>query len=532
MKKIIYTLLPLFCGISLVACNGGGNTAPTQNNTPTDTRLSNVNLATKILPLETLNQYPLVAGESLITAESLELTYETLFCQLKTDESDSSKSILLSNDKCQADIAWIASQAGTANFNLNNQPIKNNPLSITGVTFESITYQTALPSGAAVTVSGGLILPVLTDTTKIKGVIMYFHGTTFDKSTVGSNYESDGEVRAAAAVFATQGYIVVLPDYVGQGVDWADVHPYVLYPKISVQTALDMLVAVKPIIQKTYSPTAPLKLFSAGYSEGGAYSLWFNSVIQNKPSSLDSFYTLTHSVGMEGAYSASDVTNGFLFKDVVKDITNTYNIQDQGLTNMVKPLLTADALLSYTTYNVNSNYDQVFNMSFFNMTCGSGCNVNSESLNIQTAFALPNTMIAQQLLLSAESQTANGATYPSGLVDMSTSSKNSINSLVSPTLLGAGHKGLMAIMTAADVNLGGLPNRSVSIISLEHDSVVSRNNFDWLLKTYPNQIKTNILLPEDNIQVVSPLDGKYHSVDHLNALTYEFLYAVNIFNSY
>jgi len=540
MKKITQTILTTLFGTLLVACNNGGNSTPSSATPPTtsDIRLSDINLATQILPLKTLDAYPMNANlksspnaATFISAESLELTYETLFCQLKTDESNPSKSVLISNPQCQADIAWIKNQAGTANFDLNSQPILNNPLGITGVTFESITYTTALPSGANVTVSGGLVLPQLTDPTKIKGVVTYFHGTTFNKSLAGSNYESDGEVKAVTAVFASQGYIVVLPDYVGQGVDWQNVHPYVLYPKISVQAALDMLEAVKPIIQSTYATTAPIKLFSAGYSEGGAYSLWFNSMIQNSPSILDPFYKLTHSVGMEGAYSVSNVTNGYLFNDVVKDDANTYNIQDQGLTNLVKPLLTADALLSYATYSLNSNYSQVFNMNFFNMTCGKDCNVNSQNLNIQTAFALPDTMIASQLLNSAVSQSANGKTYPS-LDTLIVSPINSIDSLVDSALISSGNPSLMSVMQAADVNLTGMANNSVSIISLNQDSVVVRNNYDWLLQAYPNQIKTSILIPESNIQVLSPFDSTYHSVDHLNGLTYEYLYAVNIFNSY
>ncbi|MBK9609353.1 MAG: hypothetical protein IPO58_24175 [Betaproteobacteria bacterium] len=80
-----------------------------------------------------------------------------------------------------------------------------------------------------------------------------------------------------------------------------------LYPKATAQTAVDMLTAVKPRIQNHYATTDAdrLKLFSTGYSEGGAYSLWFYVYIDN----------------------------------VGKSNGNTYQIQTQATTNMVKPFV-------------------------------------------------------------------------------------------------------------------------------------------------------------------------------------------------
>jgi hypothetical protein len=78
----------------------------------------------------------------------------------------------------------------------------------------------------------------------------------------------------------------------------------------------------------------------------------------------------------------------------------------------------------------------------------------------------------------------------------------------------------------------------VSIISLDKDSVVTPNNYTALLAAYPSKIRYAWLLPESNLQVVSPfsyyIGSKpiYVNVDHMQALIFEFLYALNIFNQY
>jgi len=85
-------------------------------------------------------------------------------------------------------------------------------------------------------------------------------------------------------------------------------------------------------------PINNLNLFTVGYSEGGAYSLWFNTYTQNTNPApitpLNTFYTLKHSVGLEGAYNTSAVTADFLFDDVDLSNGNDYNIQTQSLTNL------------------------------------------------------------------------------------------------------------------------------------------------------------------------------------------------------
>ncbi len=558
MKKTVLCILTGAALCLLPACGGDNSPASTYANLQT-AQLDNPELATRILPVDHLDQMDIYlaglaaksvpleptvisgAATETVSINDLETAYETIFCQLNAKHK-----VTLQSPECQANISYISQQSGTGLFNLNNKPILNNPLHITGILFQPVTYSTqvTLPQGGETfQVSGGVIMPQGITGTQIKGVVVYFHATAFNKSAVGSNYATNAETRLTSQVFASQGYIVIIPDYVGQGIDWQNVHPYVLYPQVSAKTAVDMLSAVAPLIRAQYNlgDDDTLKLFSAGYSEGGAYSLWFTQYIYSNPDILDGLYQLKHSVGMEGAYDTSRVTKGFLFGDVSSGGDNTYNIQEQVVTNLVKPLLSADAFLSYATYHLNGDFTSVFNTDFYNMNCTwplsqSRCNLNGQQLTLAAAFAQPATVPASQVLFSALRKSANGSTYPA---DLPLSTKNSVNSLVSSTFLSDSSQAqLDAALRAADVNLSQVPDNSVSIISLDKDSVVTPNNYSSLLGAYPTKIRYAYLLPESKLLVVSPFSyiignkPLYVRVDHLQALAYEFLYALNIFNQY
>lgn len=492
----------------------------------------------------------------LIPISCMQLNYNNAFCQLNAKHG-----VTMQAPECQANIAYIKGQTGTGNFDLSSQPILNNTAGVIGVKFQPVSYSTTVsfPSSSQQTfnVSGGLLLPQLEAGYQPKGVVAYFHATSFDKSMVGSNFMTNGETQLVAEVFASQGYIVVIPDYIGQGVDWANVHPYVLYPQVTNQTAVDMLNAVMPTIQASYSglPTT-MKLFSAGYSEGGAYSAWFSAFLQSTPGTnpayvtqLNSFYSPTHFVGMEGAYATSSVMKGWLFGDV-SQILNTYHIQTQALTNLAKPLLSADAFLSYATYTANSVMDDVFNMNWYNLQCPTGlpppndqnpvCTNSGKWTNISSAFATPTDNPAPAILTSAIGKSANGATYPTDLV---ASDKNSVNSLVSSTLLSTGQAALDTVLNDAQLDLTNFntSQSTLSVMTLNYDSVVTPNNYDWLTSSYSSKLTTQYLfkIPANKIKVVSALSyltpkpkPEYVDVDHMQGLVYEFLYAVNTFNQF
>ena len=101
------------------------------------------------------------------------------------------------------------------------------------------------------TASGLIIVP---NGVTPRGVVVYFHPTTWGKNqvpsclgplasgNVSSNIPSYCNVTALdstgagtfamlSAVYAARGFVVIAPDYVGQGLDYDNVHPYVSIPR-------------------------------------------------------------------------------------------------------------------------------------------------------------------------------------------------------------------------------------------------------------------------------------------------------------
>jgi hypothetical protein len=472
---------------------------------------------------------------TIYSAATLEKWYEASFCQLSTPGTS------WQSQQCQQDVTFIASQPDTGNFNLNEKPILHNPVGVLGATFQPIDYQTtvSLPGGSQTfNVSGALAMPLGINKSKLKGVVVCFHGTQFDNSSVPSNLSP--ETKLETALFTSQGYIVVSPDYIGQGVDYANVHPYVLYPRASAQTAVDLLSAVLPLIVARYglSSSDTLKLFSSGFSEGGAYSLWFNTYLNDNPGLLNSAFVLTHSVGDEGAYNLSKVTSGFLFSDV-KLSDNRYHIQNQAITNVAKPVLGADVLLSFSTYSFGSKYLLVFNRGFYALRCTfpknqSKCDINGQRLNMAQALTLPSTDPSLAILNSAEKKRTGPYKYPGG-TKILTSEVNNATALVA-TVKVPTNPILRSAERAANVNLIREGKGAVSIISLDDDSVVTPNNFDALLLAFRAKLKFAVKLDQTKLWVasVSPLSHKtvYNPPDHPTAMVYELPYDLGIFNSF
>ena len=554
MKITLKKLVVAICLATLMAgCGGSTDDIFVNNNQtagPSDEALINQAMvddpatAVGLLPTDHLDPLrpapPANQQVTTLLVSDLASNYETLFGSLSQDLG-----VTLQSPENVANIAFIKSQSDTGNFDLSAEPILNNPLGIQSVSFQPVNYSTTVPLPAGdrtFQVSGGMLIPDGIDKSQLKGVIVYFHGTTFSKDQVGSNVNNP-ETQLCAQVFASQGYVVLIPDYVGQGVDWQDVHPYVLYPTVSAQTAADMLAAVNPTLRNRFNLTVldpALKLFSAGYSEGGAYSLWFNSYLSSNPSELDSLYQLTHSVGMEGAYSTSKVTYDYLFENVSKDNGNPFNVQSVTLVNIVKPALSADAFLSYATYSLGSDFNSVFNTSFFQMTATppvpqEACNVDGQQVTIAQAFARPDTDISSQVLAAGLGKRANQNRYP-GPLDLLTSSNNNIQSLVSSTILQPGPLAdLEAVLATADVDLTPCTNGSVSIITLGQDSVVVPNNFDLLSSQFPAKFRKTIKIDQTQLLSVSAFSdvlGRPYwiPIDHLQGPVFEFLYTLHIFD--
>jgi pimeloyl-ACP methyl ester carboxylesterase len=106
-----------------------------------------------------------------------------------------------------------------------------------------------------------------------RGLVIYNHGTTADRKMSPSRYTgaSGSESDMAVLVFASGGYAVAAPDYLGLG-DHQGAHPYPL-ARVNSQSAIDIISPTLRVAAHRNVAIGP-KIFVTGYSEGGAVAMW------------------------------------------------------------------------------------------------------------------------------------------------------------------------------------------------------------------------------------------------------------------
>lgn len=142
-----------------------------------------------------------------------------------------------------------------------------------------INYITTDKDGRRVVASGLVSVP-----SKAAGasspVLSYQHATIFRNDEAPSLRTEPGE---PPMVLASQGYIVVSPDYVGFGSTQGQEHPY-LMAEATANSVVDLLVAAQSWRwQQSIADNG--QLFLAGYSEGGYATMAAHRALQSAGSS-------------------------------------------------------------------------------------------------------------------------------------------------------------------------------------------------------------------------------------------------------
>lgn len=519
-------------------------------------RLEGVSLALQPAPTRHLPllSAALTSRSQQLSLSDLQADFETMFYPINP-----SYGLTATSPGGVQNANFIRSQALTGNFDITRRQIVNNPLNVTGVLFEPIRYSTQLEIGRVnetFNLSGCLLLPEGIDRSQLKGVVLYYHGTVWDKSRVGSN-PANGETQLAAALLASQGYVVVIPDGVGLGDDWQRIHPYLLYPRASARVGLALVNEVKSRIEQKYQiqPQNPaLKLFSMGYSEGALYALSLAEYLRSHPADLDPRYHLTHTLGLEGIYSLADVTHTYLFTDVgAPPIDNRYMTSQLGPINFSKPLMVASLYFTYGVYGLggqSATLSQLFQQDFYNMhpapsTWNSLCLINGREMNILEAFTLQATDVSRQVAVAASG--AGTIRIPGGIPNTGGPPPlgpqnyypffqeylvTDINSAVFLVL-----NDIRNFLLQFELDLANLPDRSISLITLQRDSIVLPENCDSLVSRYPGKINTTIRIDGSQLSVPDPLTSdpghpEFVAADHPEAVIYEFIYALQILNGF
>ena len=162
-----------------------------------------------------------------------------------------------------------------------------------------IEYATVGGANEATTASAALMVPTGSGSvcTGSRPILLYAHGTSIDRAFNMVNLQN-AESLALAALFATQGYIVVAPNYAGYDSSTLPYHPYL----VADQQSKDMIDALTAA--RTALPFASLtltkdsgRLFITGYSQGGFVAMATHRAMQAAGMQV------TASAPMSGPYS-------------------------------------------------------------------------------------------------------------------------------------------------------------------------------------------------------------------------------------
>lgn len=478
-------------------------------------------------------------SEGGLIKSQLVMTYATATSGSQTGLDGFYSNLICPSGLSPNDCATNKANLNTAqfgNFDVAADPIANNPAGVQQIDAVKMNYTALNVGDAPVTVSGGLLVPKISPSA-IKGIVLYFHGTTVERNNVPSSFTATTNVSGYkdgilwAALWASQGYIVVMPDYIGLGDDANEPHPYVEFPAQNAQSGLSAMLAARTILAKSYQITGTLPLFITGYSEGGGYSLEATQLMQGNPQYAKRLNVqLKKTVPLSGFFDLSQTGVNYLFDNMSETDTNNPWFSPSPLTSIAsKPYLSAYLGLSFAYYSKIAATD-ILAPNFYNDSCSG----NSPCGNLfDDYFTVQQYSGYDQVALAEAGDHAINVGYAS----QSTNYSNSITPLLTSDYAAAlqqkqATNPLYAQLIRADT-YRFIPAMPVTLVSLEQDSVVTRVNTDVAFQYFEQQNSKGPyqedLIPNGNFFITGVFsDG---NIDHLSELPFMGVLILNEFNT-
>ena len=178
-----------------------------------------------------------------------------------------------------------------------------------------IEYSTVGGANEPTTASAALMVPtgLGANCTGKRPIVLYAHGTTTDRAFDMTDL-SNAETLSLAALFASQGYIVVAPNYAGYDTSTLPYHPYLIADQQS-KDMIDALTAARvalPFASATLTKDSG-QLFITGYSQGGYVAMATHRAMQSAG------MTVTASAPMSGPYALAAFVDAVFYGEVNGD---------------------------------------------------------------------------------------------------------------------------------------------------------------------------------------------------------------------
>src|SRR5580658_6128532 len=176
----------------------------------------------------------------------------------------------------------------------------------------TIQYETVDGANAPTTASAALMVPsgLGSTCTGARPIVEYAHGTTTERTFSMGDLSND-EALAMAAIFASQGYIVVAPNYAGYDTSTLSYHPYLIADQQS-KDMIDALTAARtalPLASATLTKDNG-QLFITGYSQGGYVAMATHRAMQAAG------MTVTAAAPMSGPYALAAFVDAVFYGEV------------------------------------------------------------------------------------------------------------------------------------------------------------------------------------------------------------------------
>jgi hypothetical protein len=172
-------------------------------------------------------------------------------------------------------------------------------------------YTTVGGANEATTASAALMVPVGTDSScrGPRPIVLYAHGTTTDRAFNIADLQVQTNAEGIfMAFFASQGYIVVAPNFAGYDTSTLPYHPYLVAEQQS-KDMIDALTAARSALPTAVAPETrdSGRLFITGYSQGGYVAMATHRAMQAAG------MTVTASAPMSGPYALAAFVDAVFF---------------------------------------------------------------------------------------------------------------------------------------------------------------------------------------------------------------------------
>jgi dienelactone hydrolase len=226
--------------------------------------------------------------------------------------SPPARGTLLQNPPALLSTLTISAQLTELELPVNQLLLSVSSPPLCDILFYHIEYATVGGANEPTTASAVFMVPTGAgaNCTGARPVVLYAHGTTTDRDYNMADL-SNAETISLAALFASQGYIVVAPNYAGYDTSTLPYHPYL----IADQQSKDMIDALTAA--RTALPLASLttvqdngKLYITGYSQGGYVAMATHRAMQAAGMNV------TAAAPMSGPYALAAFVDAVFYGEV------------------------------------------------------------------------------------------------------------------------------------------------------------------------------------------------------------------------